>query len=56
MDKEKSAFIENDLYAMITSPIEKYIKPQMTVQERVAAKQKVFLRIKEFGILKFSNI
>ena len=47
MNNKISIFIEQELYPLITSPIEIYIKPQMTVQERVAAKQQVFPRIKE---------
>ena len=47
MDNKTRAFIEEELYPLIISPIEVYIKPQMTVQEKVIAKQQVFLRIKE---------
>lgn len=47
MNNKISIFIEQELYPLIISPIEIYIKPQMTVQERVAAKQQVFPRIRE---------
>ena len=47
MNNKVSIFIEQQLYPLITSPIEIYIKPQMTVQERITAKQQVFPRIKE---------
>lgn len=47
MDKKIRIFIDEELYPMIVTPIEKYIKPNMTVQEKIIAKQDVFLQIKE---------
>lgn len=47
MDKKTRKFIDETLYPMIITPIELYIKPNMTTTERVIAKQKVFFEIKE---------
>ena len=55
MDKKIRIFIDEELYPMIVTPIEKYIKPNMTVQEKIIAKQDVFLQIKElvnYNVLK----
>ena len=47
MDKETRKLIDEEIYPMVVTPIEKYIKPKMTIEERFVAKQKVFFRIKE---------
>lgn len=47
MNKEIRNLIEEEIYPMIITPIEKYIKPRMTIAEKVVAKQNVFLQIKE---------
>ena len=47
MDEKIRKFIDKTLYPMIITPIEPYIKPNMTRVERVIAKQKVFFEIKE---------
>ena len=47
MDKKVRSFIDEELYPMIVTPIEKHIKPNMTIQEKFIAKQDVFLEIKE---------
>ena len=45
MDEKTRKFIDETLYPMIITPIEPYIKPNMTRVERVIAKQKVFFEI-----------
>ena len=47
MDEKTRKFIDETLYPMIITPIEPYIKPNMTRVEKVIAKQKVFFEIKE---------
>lgn len=47
MNKEIRNLIEEEIYPMIITPIEKYIKPKMTIAEKVVAKQNVFLQIRE---------
>lgn len=47
MDKKTKVEIENNLYHNIMIQIEPYLKPRMTVQEKVAAKEKAFPTIKK---------